>query len=163
MANSIAASVTKGSVIKAILISGFIAGTLDMLAAIISSGAKPVIICQYIASAVFGRETAFSGGLMMALAGLLFHYFIAYAWTSLFFVLYPRIKWLSRNIYVTGVLYGIAVWTAMNLIVVPLSRITPRPLDWTKDLIGMSIIIFMIGLPIALSAQRFYNMKLKRG
>jgi hypothetical protein len=140
-----------------ILLTTLLAGTLDLIAAIISSGAKPLIICQYIASAVFGREAAFAGGYTMGLTGLLFHYLIAFGWTVLFFLAYPRISLLSKNIYLTGLFYGVFVWCMMNLVVVPMSRIVQAPFDLQKALIGMLIIMFMIGLSIALMAHRYYN------
>lgn len=98
--------------IRTILLTGFIAGTLDIAAAItmyaIRSGGKPIRVFQYIASAVFGRK-AFSGGLMMAFWGLIFHFIIAYAFTIFFFLVYPKINLLSKNIVVTGIIYGLLI------------------------------------------------------
>ena len=79
------------NLVKGILIAGFIAGTLDIIAAIISSGADPIRVLQFIASGAVGRDAAFAGGLPMAFLGLALHYLIAYSWTTLFFLLYPKL------------------------------------------------------------------------
>ena len=74
----------QSSFIKAVLITAIIAGTLDIIGAIISytanGGKKPTVIFQYIASAVFGKS-AFDGSVTMMSAGLLFHYLIAFLFT----------------------------------------------------------------------------------
>ena len=68
--------------LKAILKTGLIAGTLDILAAIvILAKMNAVGVLQYVASGVFGKE-AFSGGTTMAIAGLIFHYIIAFSLLS---------------------------------------------------------------------------------
>ncbi len=75
-----------------ILLTGFIAGTLDATAAIlqfyIKTGKSPVIIFIYIASAVFGKD-AFSMSQFIAFAGLLFHYLIAINFFRLLFFNLP--------------------------------------------------------------------------
>ena len=40
-----------------------------------------------VARGAFGREEAFAGGNTMVIWGVIFHYFIAFSWTILFFVL----------------------------------------------------------------------------
>jgi hypothetical protein len=142
---------------KAIFITGLIAGTLDIIAAIVSSQANPIRLLQFIASAAVGREEAFAGGTPMALLGLLFHYIIAYSWTTLFFLLYPRVPVLQKNKYVVGLLYGVVVWLVMNLLVLPMSQIVQREFNWAGALKGTVILMLMIGLPISIMANRFYK------
>lgn len=60
-----------------ILITGLIAGTIDILSAIfILAGGNAVGTFKYIASGAFGK-TAFEGGNEMVAYGALFHYIIA--------------------------------------------------------------------------------------
>ncbi|HEY4612913.1 MAG TPA: hypothetical protein VII11_08025, partial [Bacteroidota bacterium] len=92
----------KSNPAKAILTTWLLAGTLDILAAftqyMIGTGGKnPVNVLLFIASGVFGRETAFSGGYPMAALGLAFHYFIAFTWTLLFYLAYPKMNILAKN------------------------------------------------------------------
>jgi len=150
------------NVFKTIAWAGLIAGTLDAAGAIIlflaRGGQNPLKIFQYIASAVFGKE-AYSPSLEFAWWGILFHFIIAYAFTCLFFFLYPRIKILEKNIVVTGILYGIFIWLVMNLIVVPLTNARKFPFNLGQALLGAAILILAIGLPVAFIARRFYQKR----
>jgi hypothetical protein len=148
----------RSGLLKSIVITGLIAGTLDAAAAIIVSGATPLQVFRYIASAVFGRA-AFSGGLVMGFWGLLFHYMIAFSWTILFFVLYPKVVLLRKNKYVVGVLCGIFVWAVMNMVIVPMTKIPGRAMTFTGAITQCTILILMIGLPISLLAHRYYSRR----
>jgi hypothetical protein len=147
------------SLLKGILIAGSIIGTLDALAASISSyvqrGVTPDRVWRYVASGVFGKD-ALTGGATMVLFGLIFHFIIATGWTALFFVAYQKLKFLSWNRYVVGIAYGIFVMFGMNLVVVPLSNV-PNPSPGTIHLPQLFIHMFIIGLPISLLAHRFYS------
>ena len=147
------------NLVKAIIIAGLIIGLLDGLAAAISAyiprEITPDRVFRYVASGVFGKE-AFSGGTPMALLGLLFHFTVAMGWTALFFLLYPRLKFLSWNKYLSGIGYGIFVLFAMNLVVVPLSNV-PNPNPGSVQLPQVFIHMFVIGLPISLMASRYYS------
>ncbi|AYB32772.1 hypothetical protein [Chryseolinea soli] len=147
-------------IVKAIILAGLLAGTMDILSAFIHfyivAGGSPVIVLHYIASAVFGKE-AYAGGAGMALTGLLFHYIIAYGWTVLYFLAFPYLSFLAKNKYVSGVLYGAFVWVCMNKIVVPLTLVKMGPFDVAKAALQMGILMVCIGLPIAILADRFYK------
>jgi hypothetical protein len=145
--------------LKAVLLIGLVAGTLDITAAILVSGAGPLIVLKFIASGAFGRDTAFSGGLSMAFLGLVFHYVIAYSWTVLYFFLYPRVSILSKNRIISGLAYGIVVWIAMNFVVIPLSQIPARPFDPTQAVIGCAVLMVAIGLPISIMTHRHYSKR----
>jgi hypothetical protein len=143
----------------AILVTWLLAGTLDLISAIVVSGAPPERILRAIASGAFGRDEAFSGGFDMVVWGFLFHYFIAFSWTVLFFLLYPKLSILRKNKYIVGLVYGVFVWTIMNLVVIRLSQIVPRPFNFTSALTQATILMLMIGLPISILANRFYTAK----
>ena len=148
--------------IKAIIRTGLLAGTLDAAAAIVnyvvSFGRNPIRVFIYIASGVFG-EDAYNGDALMPVWGILFHYTIAFGWTLLFFLLYPRIGILSRNRFITGTAYGIFVWLVMTRVVVPLSNVQKFPFNLTNAIVGVVILIICIGLPISLMAARYYFRK----
>lgn len=143
-----------------ILYSGLLVGTFDILSAVvyyyIITGNNPIRIFPYIASGVFGKD-AFSGSNSMIIAGLLFHYLIAFTFTILFFLLYPYIKNIFRNRIITGIVYGIFIWCVMNLIVVPLSNTPPPTWKPERMFINMVILILAIGLPLSFIASRFYR------
>lgn len=133
-----------------------VAGTLDLAAAAIQThiaGRDPLMMLKFIASGVFGTD-AFAGGSGFAVAGALFHYIIALIWTVLFFLLYPRWKFLQQNVWVTGVAYGLLVWLVMNRIVLPLSNTPPLPLTLKGALISSMILIAAIGMPLSWMARK---------
>ena len=106
--------------------TGLVVGLLDITAACINAylqrGVTPAGVLRYIASGVFGK-TAFTGGWDIAALGLLFHFTIAIGWTTLFFVLYDKVRVLQLNKIYVGLGYGIVVWLGMNFIVLPLSNV----------------------------------------
>lgn len=150
---------TLKDVLKPLIITGLIAGTLDGLAAcimyVISSGKDPMNVFRYIASGVFGPD-AFNGGVPMALWGIAFHYFIAFGWTVLFFIVALRASMLTRNWIVSGILYGIFVWAIMNLVIVPLSLVPMKSggREWLGMIKAALVLIVCIGLPVSYSAKR---------
>jgi hypothetical protein len=137
---------------------GLIAGTLDICAAFLTAwlraGIGPVRLLQFVASGLLGPAAA-HGGAKTAVLGLALHFLIATIWTALFYL--ASRKWLSliERPVMFGLLYGIAVYTFMNFVVLPLSRVPPRPLTATGTTIGLLTIMFCIGLPIALVTRRF--------
>ena len=150
---------TKPTSISTILIAGLVAGILDGSAASIqfminSGGKSPAIVFKYISSALLDKE-AYNGGTGIVIMGILLHMLIATIWAAIFYLLYKNINWITNNILLSGILYGILVWIAMNRIVVPLTKI-PRPasFDITKASIAMLILIFCIGIPIALITHK---------
>jgi hypothetical protein len=155
----------KPSAIKTILLTGLIAGILDASAASLNALARqrtPERVFRFVASGIFGKDAQNPGWLMPVL-GLLFHFFIAYAFTVFFFLIFPKIKWLSKNFVVTGLVYGSFVWAIMNLIVVPLSITHQvRFVDAKQTIIGILFILSCIGLPIAFFISRYYAMRMAR-
>jgi hypothetical protein len=137
-----------------ILWVGLLTGGLDAIAAICwNYKIKAASIFKFIASGVFGKA-AFKGGSGMVLWGLLFHFIIAYSFTIVFYLLYPSFIRILMNKYVTAVVFAAITWIITNLLVVPLSRIGWRPMSPGFILTGFFILIFTIGLPIALIGDK---------
>jgi hypothetical protein len=142
--------------------TALLVGTLDIASAIIkfyierSRGPEPIL--KYIASGVFGQE-ALNGGRLMVVWGAVFHYMIAFIFTVVLFLAYPKvIKWI-KNKWITGILYGLFVWAIMNLVVVPMSNTSKGSFDLTQAAIAALILIGMIGIPVALIAHHYYKKK----
>ena len=150
------------SAARSILLAGFVAGLLDITAAIISfylnRHQPPTRMFQFIASGVLGKS-AFSGGMGTAALGLLFHFMVAYIFTLIFYFIYPRLNLFSKNKVVVGLVYGVIVWIIMNLVVLPLSNAAALPFKTKGIIIGILILMFCIGLPISLFAHRYYSKK----
>ena len=147
---------------KSIFITTLIAGTLDIIAACLnaylSSNITPDIVLKYIASGAFGNA-AFSGGIGMMMYGILFHFFIAFACTMTFFLLYPTFSFLKQNVYLNAVLIGLIAWFVTTIIIIPLSEIPPNPIKFSQVLIPISILIMCIGLPVAYAAKSYFRIK----
>ena len=148
--------------VTAILLTGLIAGLLDIVAACtqyyINTGKGPGNVLRYVASGVFGKK-AFTGGVTMAAWGLLFHFIIAFALTIFYFWLYPKLRWLGKNKILAGLLFGVFAWLVTNLVIVPLSHAPSVPIVIEKAAVAMLILMVCIGLTISLLANKHYLYK----
>jgi len=148
---------------KTVLLTGLFAGTTDMLSAFITvyikSGKFPEKMFHYIAGGALGIETAKQGGVAVAFLGLFFHYFIALAFTLLFFLLFPRIKFLSFNKYLIGSLYAIFVNQVMDQVILRLTPLPSGKFDLANAYIGWISFAVVFGIPIAWSAYKYYGVK----
>lgn len=146
---------------KIILSAWLLAGTLDITAAIIQTllaGGSITRLMQYIASGVFGTA-AFDGGMPYAVMGLGFHYLIAFGWSFLFLLIYPKLTFAPRHRLLTGIAYGVVVWFMMNRVVLPLSNVPQRPFDPVRSLIAAAVLMVAIGIPLSFLASRHYAGK----
>lgn len=148
---------------KTIFQAGFVAGTLDIVGAIVvySLMAQKMIaipILQSVASGVFGKD-AFAGGTSMAVYGLIFHYLIAMGFATTYFLFFPSISLFRTQKIISGILYGVIVWLIMNLIVVPLSNASQNPFTLKGAMIGMTILIVCVGFPISFIVHRHYTSR----
>jgi hypothetical protein len=146
---------------RALLYGTLVVGTLDALDAIVffglRSGATPLGIFRGIAAGLLG-PSARSGGLPTALLGVALHYFIAFGIVATFFVASRYIPILHRAPVWTGLLYGIAAYVVMNVVVLPLSAIGRGGLSWPPVvnavvINGVLIHMFGVGLPSSLFAR----------
>lgn len=144
---------------RTVALAGLLVGTLDISAAfiqfVIQTGRNPIRILWFIASGILGKS-AYNGSAITAIFGLLLHFFIAYCFTFLFILIYPHINFLSKNIVISGIIYGIFIWLIMNQIVVPLSNTQKFGFSWTQALIACSILILAIGIPLSIIAKKYY-------
>jgi hypothetical protein len=144
----------------AVLIAWLLAGTLDISAAAIyyplASGVKVTTLLQGIASGVLG-DKAFAGGLETAMLGLALHYLIALIWTLVFLLVFRSVKGRFTNLFLIGMAYGIVVWFVMNMIVLPLSNVRQGPFNLPQAIVGAVILMFCIGLPIAMIVGRSHE------
>jgi hypothetical protein len=150
---------------SAVLLAGFLAGTLDAIAAcgryFLESGRGPAGVFKFIASGVFGRA-AFAGGMDMVLAGAAFHYCIAMGWALLYGWLTLRLEGCHARKFLSGIGWAFVVWCTMTFVVVPLSR-TPRiPLTARGAVIAFLILVVCVGLPVSLVIARFHERIVKQ-
>jgi len=140
-----------------ILFTGILTGTIDILFAFIMNYHVPAAtILKFIASGLFGKA-AFGKGAEMAYYGLLLHFFFAFAWTILFFLFYTKLLDLLKFRYILIIIIGLVIWTVMNLIVIPLSKIPPQHFHFINTMEDIAALILAYGLPITLIANKFYT------
>lgn len=137
---------------------GLIAGTLDLAAACVYAWArgnvKPVRVFQFIASGLLGAES-FTGGATTAVLGVALHFVIATGATVVFYLASRKWFFLIERPIIAGLLYGIPVYAFMNFLVVPFSEVQQRQQPMSARIINLVILMFCIGLPIAITVRRF--------
>lgn len=143
------------------LTAWLVAGTADIVIACIyyplTAGISVTRLLQGIAAGLLGAR-AFAGGSATAALGLACHYGIALIWTVLFFLVYPRLGFLSRSRLLTAALYGAFVSAVMSFVVLPLSRVAPRAFHLGFFTVATVILICSIGLPLSLVAGRYFAL-----
>jgi hypothetical protein len=139
-------------------------GVLDLSDAFIFyalRGVSPVRILQGIAFGALGRAS-FSMGNRSAFLGLVFHFFIAFSVTMVYLLASRRLP-LSRHPWISGALFGIALYIVMNYVVLPLSKVGLRPTPPLIPLInGVAALVFCIGIPLAFIARRYVPQQITR-
>lgn len=141
---------------RRILTATLVAGTLDIIAAsllAISAGRTPDKMLRGVASGPFPDAT--SWGLGGAALGLAVHFAIMAAMAAVYVLAADRLPLLKAQRILSGILYGIATWAVMNLIVLPLRWPAVFP---HTDLFSIASQLFchivLVGIPIALIAAR---------
>lgn len=146
----------KLSAFSAILVGGAIGGACDIAYAITFSafrGVPAMRVLQSVASGLLGKA-AFDGGLSAAMLGLVLHFLIAFSAAAIFYFAAKTMPILVRHAVPFGILYGLAIFAIMNLVVLPLSAF-PRKVTFPllATTTGLFVHMFLIGLPISLAVR----------
>jgi uncharacterized membrane protein YagU involved in acid resistance len=150
---------------KAVLAGGTIAGALDILFALTfaaTRGVPPDRLLQTVASGLLG-EAAYAGGMPAAALGLAAHFGLSYAWATLFVFAAARGPRLASRPAVAGAVFGLLVFLAMRLVVLPVSAF-PHPVRFEPLSAGLDLLshMFLFGMPIALAAAKAIRAKESR-
>jgi hypothetical protein len=149
-------SLQRPSALNAILYGGLAVGVLDGMAAVVLTlinGRSPSRMFQGIASGLIGRASL-EGGWATALLGASLHFLIAFIWATIYYGASVRLPTLIRRPAIWGPIYGVFVYFAMQIIVLPLSAIRKPPFSFAAPLLGIIVHIVCVGLPIAFFAWR---------
>jgi hypothetical protein len=153
----------QSNALRAIGWSGLIAGALDISDALVFYGVRgvsPRRVLQGIAGGLLGAR-AMQGGWPCAILNLALHFLIAFTAAAVYYVASRHLRILRKRPVVSGVLFGIAVFLFMNMVVVPLSAIHRSPLAMlTFNVVSLNAVLALllfIGLPIALVVNRLTN------
>jgi len=149
-----------GGLARPIAIATLIAGTLDILAAVLLTliyGREPANMLRYVASGPFPSATEW--GAAGAALGLLTHYALMAIIAGAFIVAARECPALRERPLLWGLIYGLATYVVMNLVVVPLrftGAFPPRPISVATQLFCH---IVLVGIPIALVASRHFHRR----
>ena len=146
-----------GQILKPIAIGGALCAVLDFTAATVLyafRGVKPLRLWQSVASGMLG-PSSYQHGWASGALGLLVHVLVAFTASAVFFVVSSQLPALRRHYLVAGVLYGVAIYLFMNLVVIPLSAIPRRNAPIEMVIAQVLIHIILIGPSISFSVSRF--------
>jgi uncharacterized membrane protein YagU involved in acid resistance len=141
----------------AVFWGGFIAGVLDLAYAIASvalRGFKPIVLPQAIASGLLGMKS-FEGGVPTAILGIALEFLITFVATAVYYLASRKLRFLTERAVRWGLLYGVAIYFFMNLIVVPLSAAPKFDHTWASRAGDFLVHMILIGLPMALAVRRY--------
>jgi len=142
--------------LKPIAIATAIAGTLDILSAVVFSimaGSTPIHMLQTVASGPLGDVALSSTS--YAVAGLLVHFAIMACMVTAYMVVAQRWKLLLDRPILAGALYGLFLWFVMYWVVMHLRWDTPHPSKIVPIAKQLFSHIILVGIPIGLVAARY--------
>lgn len=138
----------------AMLLGGFIAGTIDIGAASLITWRSPVFILHVIAGGLVGRTAITAGGTGTAVLGLVLQWAMSILIAAIYVFGTRRRAAITAMWVPSGVVFGIVVFFVMNYMVVPLSAYRRVPhftvLSFAENMAAM----LLFGLIIAYCARR---------
>lgn len=143
--------------LRAILLGGLVAGTIDIGAAALINKVSPVLIAHYIASGLLGRS-ALSAGVWAAYVGVLLQWAMSVIIAAIYWFVTAGLPRLRERWWLGGLLAGVVIYGVMNFIVMPFSAAPVtlhqilarfRPVKGAEDLVAM----FVFGLIVAFCAR----------
>jgi hypothetical protein len=146
--------------LRPILLATFVAGTLDILAAVGLSllfGRGPMTMLRGVASGPFPPATEWAEG--GSLLGLAVHFTLMAVMVTVYMIAADRRPTLRAKPVQWGVIYGLVTYVVMNLIVVPLRFGGPFPPTPRAIATQLFCHIVLVGLPIAWIAARHFRSR----
>jgi len=144
------------SIVKPILLASLLCGALDILFAMMLTvwrGRAIPDMLRFVASGPFPQAANWGTG--GAALGLLVHFTLMTIMVTAFVLGARRIPAMTDNPLLWGLLFGLATYVAMNLIVVPLRF----PAAWPPKALSIGTQLFahvvLVGLPTAFIAKRY--------
>jgi hypothetical protein len=138
--------------LRAILVAGLIAGTLDIGAACLINSVAPVLVMKSIAAGLLGM-TAFDGAAGTAALGLGLQYFMSWIIAAAYFIVAANLPAVRSNWLPSGLAYGVIVFVVMNYGVLPLSAFGHAPMFHLKGFAENLLAMLVFGLIMAIGAR----------
>ena len=138
--------------LRAILLGGLVAGTIDLGAAALINGLSPVTIMQAVASGLMGKA-AFHGGPPVAALGMGLQWAMSLVIAAVYVIAARWAPILRRRWLAGGLAFGVGVFAVMNYVVMPLSAVghAPHftPLSFSENMLAM----LLFGVIVAFFAR----------
>ena len=141
---------------RAILYATLVVGVLDATDGVVFLGLhsqNPIQVLQYIASSLLGARS-FSGGLASAGLGLVLHFAVSLVVATIYILASRHITVLRTQWVLLGLLYGMAVWSVMNLVFLPHTASVNSTLTAAALANGLIGHALFVGLPNAFFAKK---------
>jgi hypothetical protein len=139
--------------LTAILLGGFIAGTLDIGAAALINLVSPLLILHFIAGGLLGKA-ALNGGAAVELLGLCLQWVMSLCIAAVYVAACGWLPILRRRWVAGGLAYGVVIFLVMNYVVVPLSAWVRWPHFSVQKFAANLLAMLLFGLIVAFFAQR---------
>jgi hypothetical protein len=146
------------SLVRPILTATLIAGTLDIVAAVMMTllnGRDTMAMLRSVASGPFPGASGWATA--GSLLGLAVHFALMAIMATIFVLAAARIRALWQNPWLWGFLYGVGTYGVMNLVVVPMRFGIPLPSTFQAIGPQLAFHIFLVGIPIALVAAKHFR------
>jgi len=147
-----------------ILAGGILAGAIDLIYAFLFYGAQgvaPTRILQSIASGLLGRA-AYDNVLPAVPIGIGAHFFILIVAASMYYAASRRFAFLRQRAYLSGMLFGVAIYCTMHYVVVPLSAAPHFKSTLMSFLSDFSVHVLLLGPAISLAVWFFDRGAMRR-
>jgi hypothetical protein len=135
-----------------ILLGGLIAGTIDIEAASLINKVNPALILQVIASGVLGKAS-FRMGSTSVIFGLGLQLAMSVLIAAIYAGAARRLPMLKRRWVGAGLASGVAIYLAMNYVVVPLSAAKMAVKFSVVGLAANLLAMLLFGLIVAFCAR----------
>jgi uncharacterized membrane protein YagU involved in acid resistance len=96
-----------------------------------------------------------SGGQPAVALGIIAHFSVAMGAAATYYVVSRWIPAVNTHAILAGATFGAAVHVFMNFVVIPLSRIGPRPIVWPMFLAILAVHLAVVGPSISLTIRWF--------
>lgn len=145
---------------------GLLAGFLDGADAIIYYhlifGIPVQSIFHYISSGLIGVQASIRAGLVGVALGVILHFSIAIGAAAVYLLAALKLPILTRRPIISGTIFGLGLYVFMYHVVIPLSAVPKNPhatFSWSNFADEIFAHIVLVGIPIALMAQRSSHVK----
>jgi hypothetical protein len=134
--------------LKAILLGGFVAGTIDIVAAALINLVSPILVLRFIAGGLLGRP-ALAGGASVVLLGLVLQWAMSLVIAAVYVMAARWLPALRRRWIAGGIAYGVLIFFVMNYVVVPLSAWARWPGFTVEKFAENLVAMLLFGLIVA--------------